>query len=570
MEDVSMFNISANSRKHKPKKVQLYTSLSDKTYMFIVNFILWAALVLVAIPLIFVLASSFSSAEAIASGRVFLWPVEFNIRGYKMIFKTSAIMIGYRNSVFYTVVGTFINIIMTLLIAYPLSRKDFQARSHITVLLAITMFFNGGLIPTYLLIRNLNMLDTIWAMLIPTALGVWNVIITRTYIQSNIPMDLYESASLEGCGDFYYFYKIVIPLSQPIIAVMALFYAVGHWNSYFNAMLYLSSRELFPLQLILRDILILNMGLGNPHDVDRQQELLYFSYLLRYSTIVVASVDAIVAAQPYRHHINIIPEILKAGKPLLTEKPLALSVEAGEQLVQLADKMGVLYMVGNHKRSDPAIEYAKKLIDEWKETKEYGNLRYIRITMPPGDWIGGAGAALNSDEAYPEIQLESDATYFNKEMAQAYDSFVNYYIHQVNLLRFLLGEPYKVAFADKSGVLLVAESKSGICGIIEMAPYENTIDWQENALICFEKGYIKVDLPAPLACQQPGHITIMKDNGRDEPVVIQPSLPKIHAMQNQAMNFLAAIRGEKPAPCEAREALEDLKIARDYIKLYFS
>ncbi len=281
--------------KTQPKKVQYYTSFGDRVYMLIVYIILWASLVVVAVPLIFVLASSFSSAEAIAAGRVFLWPVEFNIRGYKLIFKTSAIMIGYRNSIFYTLAGTAINIVMTILAAYPLSRKDFQARSFVTVLLSITMFFNGGLIPTYLLIRNLGMLDTIWAMLIPTALGVWNVIITRTYIQSNIPDDLYDSASLEGCGDFNYLIKIVIPFSRPIIAVMALLYAVGHWNSYFNAMIYLSSRELFPLQLILRDILILNMGLGNPQDVERQQELLYFSYLLRYSTIVVASLPVMLA-----------------------------------------------------------------------------------------------------------------------------------------------------------------------------------------------------------------------------------------------------------------------------------
>lgn len=270
-------------------RVRYYGSIGDKIYMLLVYVILWTALIVVAIPLIFVFFSSFSSAEAIAAGRVYLWPVGFNVEGYKMIFRTSAIMIGYRNSVFYTALGTAINIIMTMLAAYPLSRRDFQARSFVTVLLSITMFFNGGMIPTYLLIKGLNMLDTVWAMVIPVAMGVWNVIITRTYIQSNIPMELYECASLEGCGDFYFLLRIVVPLSKPIIAVMALLYAVGHWNSYFNAMLYLKSQQLFPLQLILRDILILNMGLGNPNDVRRQQELLYFSYLLRYSTIIVAS-----------------------------------------------------------------------------------------------------------------------------------------------------------------------------------------------------------------------------------------------------------------------------------------
>jgi len=281
-------------------------------------------------------------------------------------------------------------------------------------------------------------------------------------------------------------------------------------------------------------------------------------------------VDAIVAAQPYRHHINIVPDILKAGKPLFTEKPLALSVESGEYLAQLADEKGVIYMVGYHKRSDPAMEYAKNLVDEWKATGEYGKLRYIRITMPPGDWVGGAGDAITSDEPYPEIQLEPDAPYFDKETAQAYDSFVNYYIHQVNALRFLFGEPYKVTHADSSGVLLVARSDSGVTGIIEMAPYENTIDWQESILVCFEKGYVKIELPPPLASQQPGRVTVMMDGGKEEPVTVQPALPRIHAMKKQAMNFLAAVRKERPAPCEAREAVGDLKIARDYILMHRS
>lgn len=274
----------------RTRMIRIYGGLSDGIYLSFVYLILWLFLIVVALPIIFVLASSVSSAEAIAAGRVLLWPVDFNINGYKMIFRTASIMFGYRNSFIYTTLGTAINIVMTMLVAYPLSRRDFQARSFVMVLLSITMFFNGGLIPTYLLVRGLGLLDTIWAMVLPVALGVWNVIITRTYIQANIPTELHESASMEGCGDFHFLTRIVVPLSTPIIAVMCLLYAVGHWNSYFNAMLYLRSQHLFPLQLVLRDILILNMGLGNPTDVIRQQELLYFSYLLRYSTIIVASV----------------------------------------------------------------------------------------------------------------------------------------------------------------------------------------------------------------------------------------------------------------------------------------
>jgi putative aldouronate transport system permease protein len=278
------------SRRSKGSSRKLYSSVTDRVYMGVVFGILWLSLLLVSIPLIFVLASSFSSAEAIAAGRVFLWPVGPNIEGYKLIFKTSIILVGYRNSIMYAALGTAINVVMTMLASYPLSRKDFRARNPIMMFFAITMFFNGGLIPTYLLVRNVGMLNTIWAMVIPTAMGIWFVIITRTYIQSNVPMELYESASMDGCSDFRFLLRIAVPLSKPIIAVIALLYAVQHWNGYFNALIYLRDEHLFPLQLILRDILIHNLGMGDPTDVTEQMERLYFSYLLKYSVIVVASV----------------------------------------------------------------------------------------------------------------------------------------------------------------------------------------------------------------------------------------------------------------------------------------
>lgn len=281
--------ISRGARRRSSKR-RLYSSFVDKLYMGVVRVVLWIALLLVSVPLIFVLASSFSSAEAIAAGRVFLWPIGPNIEGYRLIFRTNIILTGYRNSIFYAALGTSINVVMTMLAAYPLSRKDFKARSAIMIFFAVTMFFNGGLIPTYLLIRSLGMLNTVWAMVIPGAMGVWYVIITRTYIQSNLPAELYESAALDGCGDFRFLLRIAVPLSMPIIAVIALLYAVGHWNSYFTALLYLRDEKLFPLQLILRDILIHNLGMGDPTNVTEQMERLYFSYLLKYSVIIVASV----------------------------------------------------------------------------------------------------------------------------------------------------------------------------------------------------------------------------------------------------------------------------------------
>ena len=282
-------------------------------------------------------------------------------------------------------------------------------------------------------------------------------------------------------------------------------------------------------------------------------------------------VDAIVAAQPFSRHINLVPDILKAKKALLTEKPIAVLPESGEYLAKLAEENGVPYMVGYHKRSDPAVEYAKKVVESWKQSGEYGKMRLVRITMPPGNWTGGIEGAdvISSDEPYPTIETEGPPACFSEETGKEYVSFVNYYIHQVNAMRFLLGEPYRVTYAEKSGALMVAESESGVCGTLEMAPYGRTLDWQETFFVGFEKGYVKVELPAPLACQQPGVVTVYRDNGNREPEITRPELPRVAAMKNQAMNFLAAVRGQKPVPCGAAEAAEDLKIAMDYISIRY-
>jgi predicted dehydrogenase len=282
-----------------------------------------------------------------------------------------------------------------------------------------------------------------------------------------------------------------------------------------------------------------------------------------------ADVEAIVAAQPYRRHAILIPDILNKKIPVFTEKPLCLSVEAGEKLVEIGEKNNTLHMVGYHKRSDPAMEYAKKLIAELKASNELGKMRLVRVTMPPGDWIGGADQPLGTDEKYPEGAWEPYSASMTEAVNKQYDAFVNYYIHQVNAIRFLLGESYKVKFAEKSQVLLVGESASGVCCTLEMAPYSTTVDWQETMLVAFEKGFVKIDLPAPLVRQLPGRVTVMRDDGKSPPTTVQPTLPLRSAMRSQAINFLAAVRGERPAPCVAKDALEDLKVARDYIKLVF-
>ncbi|NLC68785.1 MAG: Gfo/Idh/MocA family oxidoreductase [Clostridiaceae bacterium] len=294
-------------------------------------------------------------------------------------------------------------------------------------------------------------------------------------------------------------------------------------------------------------------------------------YYNHHELLEKCNVDAIVAVQPFSHHINIIPDILRAKIPVFTEKPIAVSPESGEKLAKLAEENGVLYMVGYNKRSDLAMEYAKDLINEWKSSCEYGKMKLVRITIPPGDWLCGiSGAnAVNIKEKYPEIQCESPPDYFGEEIGKEYNSFVNYYIHQVNTMRFLFGEPYKVKYVEKTGVLMVTESESGVCGVIEMSPFSKSRGWEETILVGFEKGYIKIELPAPLS-SYPGTVTVMRDNHKDVPSLTSPVFMPVSSMKNQAKNFIAAVRGEKPAPCEAAEAAEDLRIARDYICMKYN
>ena len=208
------------------------------------------------------------------------------------MFTTEKVWIGFRNSIFYTVVGTFINIVVTMLAAYPLSRRDLKGRGVVTVIFTFTMLFSGGMIPTYLLVRDLRMINTVWAMLIPGAMSVYNVIIARTYIQSSVPFDLYESASLDGCTDDRYLISVVLPLAKPIIAVLVLWYAVGHWNQYFNAMIYLRDSNLLPLQIVLRNCLIveeMNDSSLATMSMEEYMDKLYLKNLYQYSLIVIAS-----------------------------------------------------------------------------------------------------------------------------------------------------------------------------------------------------------------------------------------------------------------------------------------
>ena len=281
--------------------------------------------------------------------------------------------------------------------------------------------------------------------------------------------------------------------------------------------------------------------------------------------------DGIVASQPFTRHGVLLEELLAAGIPVFTEKPIASSVATGERIVSMVEGSGTWMMLGYHKRSDPATMRAMEEIARVRETGELGRMTYVRILMPAGDWIasgfddlvgGDAGdrpdyGALASDPPDPDMDGKTSRQYIE---------FVNYYIHQVNLMRHLLGESYEVTFADPTGVLLVGRSAGGLPCSIEMSPYCTSLDWQESALVCFEKGWLRIRLPAPLALNRPGTLEIFRDGEGGEPRTVVPQLPWIHAMHRQAMNFVAAIKGEMPPMCEAAEALEDLRVARQYLQ----
>ena len=292
-------------------------------------------------------------------------------------------------------------------------------------------------------------------------------------------------------------------------------------------------------------------------------------YMSHEELLEKEDLDGIVAPQPFVRHGTLIPEILRVGIPVFTEKPLAGSIEMGQKVIKAARDNGTWHMVGYHKRSDPATMYAKAEIDRLKASGELGRMTYVRILMPAGDWVqNGFSDLVHDDSPSPSLERDPAASDMNAEMNDRYIGFVNYYIHQVNLVRHLLGEPYSVTYADPSGVLLVGKSESGVACTIEMTPYRTTRHWQESAFVCFQNGYVKIDLPAPLTHNRPGRVEILRDPGEGvTPETIVPQLPWVHAMKQQASNFIAAIKGEALPPCTSEEAIEDLKVSREYIKL---
>jgi multiple sugar transport system permease protein/putative aldouronate transport system permease protein len=272
------------------KRNRIKNTAEDQIFNVFVMSVLGFLFLLVLYPLVYVVSSSFSSPQAVSMGRVILWPVDLSLEGYEAVFSNEMVGIGYMNSVIYTVLGTMINVCMTMIAAYALACPKLPGKGIIMVMFTFTMLFNGGMIPNYILIRSLGMLNTRWAMIIPGAIGVYNMIITRTFIMSSIPSELQEAAEIDGASDIQYLWHCVLPLSKAVIAVITLYYAVGHWNSFFNAFLYISNRRLYPLQIVLRDILILNTIDPNAiTDEALMAAKLGLSDLLKYALIIVSS-----------------------------------------------------------------------------------------------------------------------------------------------------------------------------------------------------------------------------------------------------------------------------------------
>lgn len=274
---------------------QVRKQFSDHFFYTIATILLSIFLILVLYPCIFVVSASFSSGTAVQSGKVILFPVDFSTEGYKIVFNTPTIWLGFMNSIFYTVCATLLNVTLTITAAYCLSRKDLPGHNLLMFIFTFTMFFNGGIITNYLLIQKLDMLDTRWSMIVPGAINVYNLIIARTFIKENIPNELLESAQLDGCSDMTFFVKIVLPLSKAILAVLVLFYGVGHWNAYFNAMIYLNTKSLYPLTLFLREILLSSqIDPSSVADPELQAIIADTAAVIKYALIVISMIPILI------------------------------------------------------------------------------------------------------------------------------------------------------------------------------------------------------------------------------------------------------------------------------------
>ncbi len=282
--------------------IDRYRSVGDRIFDAITFVVLTAIFIVVAYPLYFIVISSISDPVAVSAGDVTFLPIGISFEGYMEVFKTSAVMRGFMNSVVYTVLTVIVSLTVTLPTAYALSRKDFYGRKPITIFYLITMFVSGGLVPTYLVVKNLGLTNTMWALIIPGSISVFNLIVARTFFATNIPTELLEAAKIDGCGDTKFFFKMVLPLSGAIIAIMVLYYGVAQWNSYFSALIYITDRDKWPLQMELRNILIQGSALSStanqsaltPEAIAEKNRLQALMEMMKYSLIIISSLPIIV------------------------------------------------------------------------------------------------------------------------------------------------------------------------------------------------------------------------------------------------------------------------------------
>lgn len=274
-------------------------SHQDKIFDAVLFVILTIVLIVVAYPLYFVIISSFSDPIPVARGQVTFLPIGFTLDGYKAVLGEKNVMRGFQNSIVYTVIGVAFNLFLTIPTGYALSRKDFFARKYIMFFYIFTMFVGGGMMPTYLVVKGTGLMDTMWALIIPGAITVYNMIVCRTFFATNIPDELLEAARLDGCGNTQFFFRIALPLSGAITAIMILYYGVGRWNDYYQSLLYLNTRSKWPLQMELRQILLLNSmrqttSVMTAEELAEKERLEALVEMMKYSLIVVSSLPMMI------------------------------------------------------------------------------------------------------------------------------------------------------------------------------------------------------------------------------------------------------------------------------------
>lgn len=277
-----------NKRKAKPVKMK--KSRQDKIVDFIIHAIAVLMILIVIYPLWFIIIASFSNPADVANGKVWVWPKKWVLDGYRELFKQTAIWRSYANTIIYTLSGTLVALFVNITAGYAMSRKDMAGRKWINLFYIIPMFISGGLIPIYLIVKDFNLIDSFWVMIIPFSVSTYNIIVARTFFNSSLPEGLWESAQIDGCGTIRYFFQFALPLSKAIIAVIGLWTAVGIWNSWFNALIYLQSESLQPLQLLLRRILISNQSLLGAATGEMASELRRLSDMMKYASIVVSTI----------------------------------------------------------------------------------------------------------------------------------------------------------------------------------------------------------------------------------------------------------------------------------------